>query len=259
MNSPLKNMGIVVTRDVGQAGNFSLLLQLQGAHIIAVPVIKITHPDNWAETDNELKRLEQYDWIIFSSANSVDYFMKRLQSNHLNIENKNIGVVGENTALTLKTYGLHPTIMPGTFSASELQKKLKKMNMSQVKILFPCSNKALSEIPDSLNDAGARVKKLVVYQNQLNTTVDLNPFYQALNEDKIHCITFFSPSAVHNFAQLLGTENVKHIKENKITIASIGPTTRKSIEAIGLTADIIPKVSTAESMAEAIINHYEQQ
>ena len=259
MTEKLKNITIVITRDDHQAGRFTHLLQREGARIFSFPVLKISEPENWNETDEVLQHLHDFEWIIFSSKNSVDYFIQRIHYHKLDIRNKKIAVVGEKTASALKACHLEPTIQPVDFSASGLLKIMRNEHLRQAQILFPCSDIALSTIPGKLTEAGAIVKKLVVYRNVLNRLTDPEPFIKELYNKGIDCITFFSPSAVHNFVLLTGKENLKLVKQNNIAIAVIGKTTENSITENGLVAHISPGKSTSESMAEAIIHYYENK
>jgi uroporphyrinogen-III synthase len=259
MTERLKNITVAVTRDNHQAGHFIHLLQNEGACIFSFPVLKITEPENWDETDNTLEHLDDFEWIIFSSKNSVDYFMQRVNYHKLDIHDKKMAVVGEKTAFALKACHLEPTIQPTDFSASGLLKIMKNEHLRNSHILFPCSEIALSKIPDKLTEAGAKVKKLMVYRNVLNKSIDPEPFIKELYNKGIDCITFFSPSAVHNFVLLTGEENLKLVKRNDIAIAAIGKTTKNSITENGLVTHISPEKSTSESMSEAIINYYESK
>ena len=42
------------------------------------PVIAVAPPDSWAAADSAIDRLEEYDWILFTSVNGVNAFMGRV-------------------------------------------------------------------------------------------------------------------------------------------------------------------------------------
>ena len=82
-NRPLFGKRILVTRARHQAGALSWLLAELGAKPIELPVIDITDLTDYAELDSAISDLTQYNWIIFTSANGVEAFFKRLHSHKL--------------------------------------------------------------------------------------------------------------------------------------------------------------------------------
>ena len=70
-------------------------------------------------------------------------------------------------------------------------------------------------------------------------------------ENKIDIATFFSPSSVRNFLEILGVETVQHA-----LIAVIGPTTAEAVKEAGLEVNIVAKQQTAESLVHGIVEHF---
>ena len=77
---PLFGKGVVITRPEKQADDLAQLLIKEGANPIHFPTIKIVPPPNWRELDAAIKNLEDYDWLIFTSANGVAFFFERLSA-----------------------------------------------------------------------------------------------------------------------------------------------------------------------------------
>src|SRR6266850_1076560 len=75
---PLFGKRVLVTRPREQAGELVELLEAMGAEAIEAPMIRILPPDDYAPLDDACARAGTFDWIIFSSANTVDAFMERL-------------------------------------------------------------------------------------------------------------------------------------------------------------------------------------
>src|SRR5215210_3085287 len=76
-SQPLAGRTIVITRALAQAAEFAAALEGYGARVVACPTIEITAPDSFAPLDEAIENLYGYDWIIFTSVNGVDYFLKR--------------------------------------------------------------------------------------------------------------------------------------------------------------------------------------
>ena len=78
MSRPLEGRAVIVTRAASQAADLTGILESYGAKVIVCPTIEIREPDNYDRLDEALEHLYGYDWLIFTSTNGVDFFMKRL-------------------------------------------------------------------------------------------------------------------------------------------------------------------------------------
>ena len=83
---PLAGLRVMVTRpspenEQGASGSCgdALAVQLRqlGAEVIAQPAIRIAAPADWRAVDAALARLGEFDWLVFSSAHGVRYFLDR--------------------------------------------------------------------------------------------------------------------------------------------------------------------------------------
>src|SRR6185437_15001444 len=68
---------ILVTRARHQAGKLSQSLRALGAEPVEVPVLEIRPPESFDPLDTALRRLDQYDWLIVTSANTVRVLVER--------------------------------------------------------------------------------------------------------------------------------------------------------------------------------------
>src|SRR5213079_1725860 len=69
---------IVVTRAHEQSGGLVSRLCALGAAVIELPTIEIRPPADRAPLDRAIAALSTYDWLIFTSANGVRFFMDAL-------------------------------------------------------------------------------------------------------------------------------------------------------------------------------------
>ena len=53
-------------------------LRALGADVLYQPAIEIAPPADWAPVDAAIDRLADFDWLVFSSSNGVEYFFRRL-------------------------------------------------------------------------------------------------------------------------------------------------------------------------------------
>jgi len=75
---PLVGKRILITRARDQAAAFTESLKNLGAEIIEFPTIEIVPPLRWDQLDRAIDQLGSYDWLIFTSANGVNFFWERL-------------------------------------------------------------------------------------------------------------------------------------------------------------------------------------
>src|SRR5690606_1687885 len=65
---------VLVTRPVHQFDQLADPLREHGAHMLRQPVIEISTPRDWKPVDAAIRRLTDFDWLVFSSSNGVHYF-----------------------------------------------------------------------------------------------------------------------------------------------------------------------------------------
>src|ERR1043166_775774 len=86
---PLSGRTVMITRARAQAAEFAAALEAAGARVVACPTIEIVAPESYAELDEAIENLFGYDWLVFTSANAVEHFLRRLEA--LNKEGREPG------------------------------------------------------------------------------------------------------------------------------------------------------------------------
>ncbi len=134
----------------------------QGVKIIHLPLIKIVKPsDNYRSLDEAIKKIGQYDWIVFTSQNAVEYFMKRAKK----IPTKaKIAAVGPTTAASLKKHGLKVNLVPKIYSAQGLADEFAKLDMKKKQVLFPRAKEGRETLVTELTRQGAFVDLAEAYR-----------------------------------------------------------------------------------------------
>ena len=74
---PLAGRRVLVTRAVHQAGKLSEGLRALGAEPVEVPVLEIRPPESFESLDKVLRQLDDYHWLILTSANTVRALVER--------------------------------------------------------------------------------------------------------------------------------------------------------------------------------------
>jgi len=242
---------IVVTRDASQAKPFVNLLNENQAKVFLFPTIQLKDPDDIQSIQNTANNIYNYDWIIFTSAIAVRFFLK-----YTNLKNVKIACVGKKTDEELDQYNLKADLIPKEFTSKKLLSEMQKLNLKNKQILIPCSSLSNDDLKNGFEKQGAIVNKLIVYVNSIFENPNKENLKEKIEKKLIDCITFFSPSAVNSFVQLIGKESVKKIRLQNIPIAVIGSTTEFAVKEHQLNPTIKPSISDNEHMVDALMDYF---
>ncbi len=257
---PLTKKTILVTRAESQSSKFTALLEQEGATVVEMPALAITPPSNWADLDLAIANLSQFQWLILTSANGVEYFCDRLFA--LGYDARALGglkiaVVGRKTASSLQKRQLNPDFIPPDYVADSLVANFPENLLGQ-KILFPRVESGGREVlVKELSNQGATVIEVAAYQSQCPQQIDPSA-WQALEKKQIDVVTFASSKTVKYFYQLLqqqlGSADAIHSLLEDVCIASIGPQTSKTCRELLGRIDLEAEEYTLEGLTTAIIN-----
>ena len=256
----LKNKTIVITRQPAQAANLIRLIEQEGAKALLFPTIStVAARENQERQRQILQTLDQFDWLVFSSENGVNFFFDCLEQNGLHLPPIRIAAVGSRTAETLKKLGMQADLIPDDFSARGLINAFSTMEIRGARFLIPTSNIAREELPSGLKLHGANVETVVFYKTVPNPQFKQDEFRLLLEKKAVDVITFFSPSAFNYLIDLLGVEGLNLLQLSETHLAAIGKTTARAIHNQGLKVHIMPRVSTSKELVEAMIEFYREK
>lgn len=254
---PLSRKTILVTRSAGQSGQFTKLLQQQGADVVEMPTLEITPPSSWQDLDDAIARLNEFDWLIFTSGNAVEYFFERLASQLQDVKGLSvikIAVVGEKTAFVLKQRGLQADFIPPAFVADSIVANFPEP-VSGKKLLFPRVETGGREVLiKEFSDQGAKVTEVAAYQSGCPVTIDPAAL-AALQNRQVDMITFASSKTVKYFCHLVETSlgDAWQAYLENVGIASIGPQTSKTCHFLLGRVDVEAEEYTLEGLTQAVV------
>jgi uroporphyrinogen III methyltransferase/synthase len=252
---PLFGKGMVITRPEKQADDLARLLAKEGANPIHFPTIKIVPPPNWRELDAAIKKLEEYEWLIFTSANGVTFFFERLFAKKKDIRDlKGVKIccIGPATAQQVESKGIRVDLVPKEFISEGILKSFSGINLKGKEILITRAAEARDVLPEGLKNLGAQVDVATAYQT-VNSGKKKNELEELFKENQVDVITFTSSSTVNNFIKIMGS-GFKLPKGVKI--ACIGPVTAVAAKKAGFPIDIHQKEYTMEGLVGALINYF---
>ena len=257
---PLFGRQIVVTRPRAQASDLVERLEQLGANAVEVPTIQIVDPDDMAPLDEACGRIHTFDWAVFTSANAVSYFMRRLLAGPTDVRALNgvrLCAVGPATADALSQYGLKVDLVPDEYRSEAIVRVMARdHDLTGHSVLLPRGDLARDLLPTALRQAGAMPTTVIAYRT---APVDLETpaspdIYRLLLERQIDIVTFTSGSSVKNLVKALGEDQAADLLAH-VDVACIGPVTADIAQRVGVTTTIMPSVSTVPSLVDAIVAH----
>lgn len=262
MTKPLAGRTVVVTRAASQAAELTTLLEGYGANVILCPTIEIREPDSYQRLDEALDHLYGYDWLIFTSTNGVEYFIKRLSDRGLTIADLDeirVCAIGARTAGKLHDAHVHVDLIPSASTAEGVFDALVDYlsgaeHLRGLNVLLPRAAVGREHLPRALEQAGARVDVVTTYQTVLPDHFDRGKL-AAMLAGSGDCIAFTSPSTIKNLAKLFDTHDLSEVLSDVVT-ACIGSVTAATAAEYGLQVKIQPEQFTAKDLAQAIANYY---
>jgi uroporphyrinogen III methyltransferase/synthase len=253
---------VLVTRARAQASELADQIEALGGEPCEFPVIETREPSEPAAVEALRERLqdaEQYQWIMFTSVNGVDYFYRWLRAFQIDIRRfhgARIAAVGPKTAEALKQRGLTVEELPVKFHAEGLLEKLEAELKPGERVLLPRGDLAREVLPRELKEKGLVPIEIDVYETVLVESQD-ELALEWIREKNIHMITFTSSSTVTNLLEVLRRRGIANPVEvlAGIPIASIGPITSQTVVDAGLKVTIEPEDSTLDSLIQSIVNY----
>jgi uroporphyrinogen III methyltransferase/synthase len=248
---PLFRRRIVVTRAKGQADVLSSRLLALGAEVVELPTIEIVPAQDYGPLDRAIAELASYDWLIFTSANGVRFFMDRLDGSAADLRSlrARICAIGPATRAAVEALHLKVDLMGKEYVAEGLLAAFADRELDGRRVLLPRAAVARDLVPDELRRRGAQVDVVEAYR----TVVPEGTARRAaeVHAMKPHCITFTSSSTVQNFVSVAGASALQGVD-----VVSIGPITTGTARGLGIQVTAEAKVFTVEGLVDAVLGLY---
>jgi uroporphyrinogen III methyltransferase / synthase len=255
--SELTGKRIVVTRALAQSEGLFDALRSCGAEVVLFPLIKTSPAQDFGALDDGLKSLREGDWIFLTSQNAVGPVVRRsgefrrdLLQGHSGIQ---IAVVGPASERSARDAGLNVNYVAKTHDGVSLAQELGE-RLGGRRVLLPRSDRASSDLPDSVRGYGGEALEAVAYRTGASAEWDEETLAMiaAGNIDAIVC---FSPSAVHALVKLLGSQGFAKL-QGVVTFAAIGEVTAKAYREAGVQEPLVAADASVEAVVEVLSNHY---
>jgi uroporphyrinogen III methyltransferase / synthase len=257
---PLFGRRVLVTRPREQAADLVDRLAALGADTVEAPVIRIAPPDDRAPLLEAAAAADDFDWIVFTSVNAIEAFMKALYEGGRDVralKGPRLCAVGPGTAEKLSEYRIKVDLIPHEFRAEGVVNAIAQTgSLEGSRVLLPRADIGREVIADELRRAGALVTDVVAYRTVAVDALPDDPdVYGLLLEGRIDVVTFTSASAVRSFARICGTDQSADLLKNTV-VAVIGPSTAEAARQLGIPVKVQPSTYTIPALVDAILLHY---
>ncbi len=245
---PLFGRRIVVTRARGQASAFSQQLSDLGADPLDVPTIEIRPAADSAPLDRALAGLNTYDWLIFTSANGVRYFVERLDCSTTDLRalRAKICAIGPATRAAVEALHLKVDLMGKEYVAEGLLDAFAPFDLAGKRVLLPRAAIARDLVPTELARRGATVDVVEAYRTVLPE--DAGTRIRDAFRRRPDCVTFTSSSTVRHFVEAAGAEMLRGVP-----VATIGPVTTATARELGVEVAAQADVFTIDGLLQAVL------
>ncbi|HUI56672.1 MAG TPA: uroporphyrinogen-III C-methyltransferase [Bryobacteraceae bacterium] len=252
---PLFGRRIVVTRAKGQADALSLRLRALGADVIEMPTIKIRPAADYGPLDRAIGDLASYDWLIFTSANGVRFFLERLDRSATDLRalRARICAIGPATRAAVEALHLKVDLMGKEYVAEGLMEAFASHDLTGKRVLLPRAAVARDLVPVELAKRGAHVDVVEAYRTVVPDEAAAQAREVFAGPNKPDCITFTSSSTVQNFVAAAGAAALDGVK-----VVSIGPVTTQTARALGIDVTKQAQVFTVEGLIDAVAGMFSE-
>lgn len=250
---PLFGRRILVTRPIEQAEDLARPLAELGADVLVQPAIRISPPKDWSPVDAALARLDQCDWVVFSSGNGVRGLLERLLETGHDLRalgSAKLAVIGPGTGDELAGYHLRADLMPGDeFRAESLADALVQRSRGArggKRFLLVRASRGREVLAETLAAAGCQVEQVVVYQSEDITAADPT-IVELLARGEIDWVTVTSSAIAQSLVRMFGNQ----LRSTKLV--SISPITTATLRELGY--DIAAEASryTMDGVVQALL------
>ncbi|MBI4455772.1 MAG: uroporphyrinogen-III synthase [Acidobacteria bacterium] len=251
--SHLQNKHILLTRPARQSAGLQQELEKRQAIVYVAPLIR-TESINPEGTRLVISKLEDFDWLVFTSANGVDYFCQHFRRMRASMpERMQIAVIGSATAAAVKQCNWKISLVPETASSEGLIQALGQLDLTGKRFGLFLAEKTRDLLRGALSRMGARITEVPLYR----TTPDPGGIavLQVAPWSEIDAVVFMSGSAAEVFASKRPVEAVR----SPLKYCAVGPATAQRMRELGLSVDWMAADASTDGIIQALERAFAQE
>jgi uroporphyrinogen III methyltransferase/synthase len=253
---PLFGRRLLVPRPRHQAGGTAEAIRRRGAEPILLPTIEIGPAPDPEALRAAARRVAEYDFCLFTSANGVDRFFAVLAQLSLDARafgRCKVGAIGPKTAEALVPHGIRSDLTAEEFVGESLAQAILDIGGVR-RILIPRAKVAREQLPELLRQGGVAVDVVPAYETRPAGDEHRARLVDLIAQSEVDVILFTSSSTVDSLVEMLGPNATSLL--SRVTLASIGPITSATAARRGLEVAVTAETYTVEGLLDALEKHY---
>ncbi|MEX0641805.1 MAG: uroporphyrinogen-III C-methyltransferase [Pirellulales bacterium] len=246
---PLFGQTVLVTRPAHQAAELAGKLRELGANVLYQPAIEISEPRDWSAVDAVVRRLAEFDWLVFSSANGVEYFIRRLLTLGFDLRQlgcTKVAAIGPATVMALAKFHLNADVQPDEYRAEALAEAIAPHAHGK-RIFLARASRGREVLAEQLSAAGAQVEQAVVYESR-DIRVPNDDVLEALATGHVEWGTVTSSAIARSLVAMFG-ETLR-----KTRLVAISPLTAEVLTELGYPPAAVAETYTSVGIISAILS-----
>lgn len=241
------------TKRIGITATGSLWEKLErgfiriGMQPVFICNMQMNETEGMQKLEEELFRIEYYQWILFTSQNAVQLFFKKMEKRKIDIRRlgkMKFAVIGSGTAEKLLEYGIQADFIPTKYTISKLAGEFAKVVRKGEHILIPRALQGSRELTDILTEYQVSYQDIPIYDVVGEMTKNVEYL------DSLDYLVFVSASGVTAFFEQLREQ--RQCLPKGIRIACIGEITQERLEEEYGKADVVAQVHNVEGLIAAL-------
>lgn len=228
-----------------------------------MPTVETCLLENYTELDSALMRIDEFDWIAFTSRNGIDAFFHRM--NFLDFSNSMLTksrfcAIGKDSERLLYLLG-RVDLIPAESSPEGIVKELSKIpDIHEKTVLVPVPEvvglpepNVVPNFISSLKTLGMKVTRVATYTTKGLDKSIYELELSLIRQGMLDAIAFSSTAEVESFLQMVNSKS----DYEPCVVACFGPYTAANAEKLGVNVSIVSEdYSSFKGFAEAIADFF---
>jgi uroporphyrinogen III methyltransferase/synthase len=225
---------------------------LLGARVWQQPLLDFD-PAGRHAVDQAFHDLDNYHWLVFTSAFGVERFVELLRAAGKDLRalgHVQLAAIGPATAMMLRRHDLEPDLVPAEYRSERLAEALLPRVRGR-RVLLARSDQGRDVLPELLRQV-AEVKEVAIYQQRVITEWD-PAFRSALNTCAAGYVLLTSSNIALQFLERL-PDGATARMHRELRLVTISPVTSQTLRGLtGTEPDLEARVYTLDGMLDVIV------
>jgi uroporphyrinogen III methyltransferase/synthase len=249
---PLFGQRILITRPRDEAVRAAGALESLGAEVVVAPTIEVQPIHDNPRLDALIDRLADYDWLVFTSASGVRFFVQRLADRGRDLRalgHLKLAAIGPATARALALHHLRADLVPDSYRSETLAAALGQRAAGK-KILLARADRGRTVLREELERL-ANVDQVAVYRNTDAPSLP-EEVVERIRDGTLDWITLTSSAITARLYELL-PETARQKVGRDVRLATISPVTSEAAAALGWSVAAEASEFTWEGLIRALV------